>query len=69
MFEINHGGHHDHVVCVECGRVLEFYDPAIEERQRRVAEKIGFAVDSHSLYMYGTCIGMKKHGKCSKKEP
>ncbi len=69
VFEINHGGHHDHVVCVECGRVLEFYDPAIEERQRRVAEKIGFAVDSHSLYMYGTCIGMKKHGKCSKKEP
>ncbi len=69
VFEINHGGHHDHIVCVECGRVLEFYDPAIEERQRRVAEKIGFAVDSHSLYMYGTCIGMKKHGKCSKKGP
>ncbi|MHB1529051.1 MAG: ferric iron uptake transcriptional regulator [Acidiferrobacteraceae bacterium] len=67
VFEINHGGHHDHIVCVECGRVLEFYDPAIEERQRRVAEKIGFAVDSHSLYMYGTCTGMKKHGKCSKK--
>ena len=69
VFEINQGGHHDHVVCVECGRVLEFYDPTIEERQRRVAEKIGFAVDSHSLYMYGTCLGMKKHGKCSKKDP
>ncbi|MHB2040061.1 MAG: ferric iron uptake transcriptional regulator [Acidiferrobacteraceae bacterium] len=68
VFEMNHGGHHDHVVCVECGRVLEFYDPAIEERQRKVAEKIGFAVDSHSLYMYGVCVGMKKYGKCSKKD-
>lgn len=67
VFEINHGGHHDHMVCVECGKVFEFYDPAIEERQRKVAEKAGFTVDSHSLYMYGTCLGMKKTGKCSKK--
>lgn len=68
VFEINQGGHHDHIVCVECGKVFEFYDPAIEERQRRVAEKLGFNIDSHSLYMYGICQGMKKHGKCSKKE-
>ena len=68
VFEINLGGHHDHMVCVECGKVFEFYDPAIEERQRRVAEKAGFIMDSHSLHMYGVCIGMKKHGKCSKKE-
>ncbi len=68
VFEINHGGHHDHMVCVECGKVFEFYDPAIEERQRKVAEKAGFTVDSHSLYMYGTCLGMKKTGKCSKKD-
>lgn len=68
VFEINQGGHHDHIVCVECGNVFEFYDPAIEERQRRVAEKLGFNIDSHSLYMYGICQGMKKHGKCSKKE-
>ncbi|MHB1956744.1 MAG: ferric iron uptake transcriptional regulator [Sulfobacillus sp.] len=55
VFEINQGGHHDHIVCVECGKVFEFYDPAIDERQRRVAEKAGFTVDSHSLYMYGVC--------------
>lgn len=67
VFEINHGGHHDHMVCVECGKVFEFYDPTIEERQRKVAEKAGFAIDSHSLYMYGTCLGMKKNGKCSKR--
>jgi len=68
VFEINLGGHHDHMVCVECGKLFEFNDPAIEERQRRVAEKAGFIMDSHSLHMYGVCIGMKKHGKCSKKE-
>lgn len=68
VFEINQGGHHDHMVCVECGQVFEFYDPTIEERQRKVAEKIGFVVDSHSLYMYGTCTGMRKTGKCSKKD-
>ena len=68
VFEINQGGHHDHVVCVECGEVFEFYDPAIEERQRKVAENLGFDVDSHALYMYGVCLGMKRHGQCSKKE-
>ncbi|MDA8360605.1 MAG: ferric iron uptake transcriptional regulator [Gammaproteobacteria bacterium] len=68
VFEINQGSHHDHVVCVECGEVFEFYDPAIEERQRKVAESLGFDVDSHSLYMYGVCLGMKRHGHCSKKE-
>lgn len=68
VFEINLGGHHDHMVCLECGKLFEFNDPTIEERQRRVAEKAGFLMDSHSLHMYGVCIGMKKHGKCSKKE-
>ena len=67
VFEINEGSHHDHMVCMECGKVFEFYDPAIEERQRKVAEKAGFSVDDHSLYMFGVCLGMKKTGKCSKK--
>src|SRR5690554_8166441 len=39
VFEINQGGHHDHMVCMECGRVFEFFDPTIEQRQRSVAEK------------------------------
>jgi Fur family transcriptional regulator, ferric uptake regulator len=67
VFEINHGGHHDHMVCVECGKVFEFYDTAIESRQRKIAEGQGFVIDDHSLYLYGVCKGMKKHGKCSKK--
>jgi Fur family ferric uptake transcriptional regulator len=67
VFEINEGSHHDHMVCVECGKVFEFYDAAIEARQRKVAEKADFSVDEHSLYMFGTCLGMKKNGKCSKK--
>jgi Fur family ferric uptake transcriptional regulator len=67
VFEMNQGHHHDHMVCVECGKVFEFYDPAIEERQRLVAGKAGFVMEEHSLYIYGMCQGMKKNGVCSKK--
>lgn len=67
VFELNQGHHHDHMVCVECGKVFEFYDPAIEARQRKIAEKVGFIMEEHSLYIYGTCEGMKKSGVCSKK--
>lgn len=67
VFEINQGGHHDHMVCLECGEVFEFYDPAIEQRQRSIAAKASFVIEDHSLYLYGVCEGMKKRGKCSKK--
>ena len=67
VFELNQGPHHDHMVCVECGKVFEFHDPTIEDRQRKVAEKAGFVMDEHALYIYGVCEGMKKGGKCSKK--
>ncbi len=67
VFEMNPGSHHDHMVCVECGKVFEFIDPAIEERQRKVAEKAGFVVDEHSLYLYGVCEGLRRNGRCSKK--
>jgi Fur family transcriptional regulator, ferric uptake regulator len=67
VFEINQGGHHDHMVCLECGRVFEFYDSQIEKRQSSVAEKAGFVMEDHSMYLYGVCGGMKKTGKCSKK--
>lgn len=67
VFEMNQGHHHDHMVCVECGKVFEFYDSAIEERQRLVAGKADFVMDEHSLYIYGMCQGMKKNGVCSKK--
>jgi len=65
VFELNDEGHHDHLVCVECGAVFEFYDKAIEDRQRKVAEEAGFSLHDHSLYLYGVCEGMRKHGKCS----
>lgn len=68
VFELDQGHHHDHMVCVECGKVFEFYDPAIEERQRTVAEQAGFTIEGHSLYLYGMCEGMKKSGVCSKKK-
>ncbi|MDH3671616.1 MAG: ferric iron uptake transcriptional regulator [Gammaproteobacteria bacterium] len=66
VFEINHGGHHDHMVCVSCGKVFEFCDSAIEQRQRKVAENAGFMMEDHALYLYGVCEGMRSRGKCSK---
>lgn len=67
VFEVNRGGHHDHMVCIECGQVFEFYDSEIEQRQRRVATEAGFVIDDHALYLYGVCEGMRTHGVCSKK--
>lgn len=55
VFEINHGKHHDHLVCVDCGRVEEFYDPEIEERQNRIAAERGFKIHDHALYLYAAC--------------
>jgi Fur family ferric uptake transcriptional regulator len=66
VFEINHGGHHDHMVCVSCGKVFEFCDSAIEQRQRKVSENAGFIMEDHALYLYGVCEGMRSRGKCSK---
>jgi Fur family transcriptional regulator, ferric uptake regulator len=55
VFELNEGGHHDHLVCLQCGRVEEFYDPEIEQRQIKVAEERGFKVVAHALYLYTDC--------------
>lgn len=55
VFEINHGKHHDHLVCVTCGRVEEFYDAEIEKRQAAVAADKGFTIQEHALYIYGRC--------------
>jgi len=65
VFELNDESHHDHMVCVECGRVFEFFDNTIEQRQRKIAETAGFLIDDHSLYLYGVCAGMRHAGKCS----
>ena len=55
VFELNSGGHHDHVVCVKCGRVEEFYDAEIEKRQESAAAKLGFTMQDHALTIYGMC--------------
>jgi Fur family transcriptional regulator, ferric uptake regulator len=55
VFELNQGGHHDHLVCLQCGRVEEFYDAEIEQRQSEVARKRGFELRGHSLALYGDC--------------
>ena len=55
VFELNEGTHHDHLVCVDCGRVEEFFDPEIEKRQQTIAEERGFKLQEHALALYGTC--------------
>jgi Fur family transcriptional regulator, ferric uptake regulator len=55
VFELNQGGHHDHLVCLQCGRVEEFYDAEIEQRQSEVARKRGFELKGHSLALYADC--------------
>lgn len=67
VFEMDAGDHHDHMVCLECGRVFEFVDSEIEARQHQAAERAGFVLDDHALYLYGVCRGMRENGVCSKK--
>lgn len=55
VFEIEQGTHHDHLVCVRCGQVEEFVDPAIEKRQAEIAAATGFEMTDHSLTIYGIC--------------
>lgn len=56
VFELNHGDHHDHLVCMQCGRVEEFYDEQIEQRQREIAQERGYVVQDHALYIYVDCV-------------
>ncbi len=62
VFELNKGEHHDHLICTQCGKVVEFYDSEIEALQNQVAEKYGFALESHAHYLYAIC------GDCQKKQ-
>lgn len=55
VFELNSQHHHDHLVCLDCGKVIEFRDEVIEERQKAIAEKYGIKLTNHSLYLYGNC--------------
>lgn len=55
IFELNEGSHHDHLVCLDCGRVEEFFDEQIESRQQIVARERGFNIAEHALAIYGNC--------------
>ncbi len=55
VYELERGPHHDHIVCIRCGRVEEFYDKVIEERQREIAASLGFVLSDHALTLYGEC--------------
>lgn len=55
VFELNQGSHHDHIVCLQCGHVEEFFDPAIEAHQEKAAAERGFLIRDHALYIYADC--------------
>jgi Fur family transcriptional regulator, ferric uptake regulator len=59
VFEINEGTHHDHLVCLDCGRVEEFFDAEIESRQHQVASERGFRLQDHALSLYAHCTRTK----------
>ena len=59
VFELNEGAHHDHILCVKCGRVDEFVDELIEQRQKDIAAGLGYEMTDHCLYMYGICKNCK----------
>ncbi len=69
VFELNQGGHHDHLVCVQCGRVEEFYDAEIERRQEKIALDRGYAIQEHSLQIYVTCKKLNCPNKSPKPAP
>lgn len=56
VYELNEGQHHDHMVCIDCGRVEEFFDAEIERRQHAIAQAKGFQLQDHALSLYATCI-------------
>ncbi len=59
VFELNEGNHHDHLVCLQCGKVEEFFDAEIEKRQHKIAKDRGFNLHDHSLYLYADCTKVK----------
>jgi len=60
VFELAKGDHHDHILCMKCGKVDEFSDEVIEARQKEIAQKLGYELTDHSLYLYGYCAACKK---------
>ena len=55
VFELDRGKHHDHLICIKCGKIVEFVNSSIEEQQNKIAEEAGFKITDHSLIIYGEC--------------
>jgi Fur family ferric uptake transcriptional regulator len=60
VYELNEGPHHDHIVCVRCGRVDEFMDPRIEALQATIAGEAGYLITDHELHIYGVCSACRE---------
>jgi len=60
VFELSQEAHHDHILCVKCGRVDEFFDEVIEQRQQAIADDLDYEMTDHSLYIYGICSECRK---------
>ncbi|PPD47598.1 MAG: ferric iron uptake transcriptional regulator [Methylobacter sp.] len=60
VFELSTESHHDHLLCLKCGKVEEFTDEVIETRQKEIAARLGYELTDHSLYLYGICSTCKK---------
>ncbi len=60
VFELSDGDHHDHILCIKCGKVDEFSDEFIESQQKKIAERLGYDLTAHGLYLYGFCPKCKK---------
>ena len=63
VYELNEGDHHDHIVCISCGRVEEIRDPEIERHQREIAKRMNFELVDHNLALYGRCSQCQKNLK------
>ena len=60
VFELAPVEHHDHIICEDCGKVFEFSDNIIEQRQREISQQYGIKLKAHSLYLYGKCSDINK---------
>lgn len=60
VFELSDGDHHDHILCIKCGKVDEFTDDIIEVRQKEIALRLGYDLTAHGLYLYGHCPKCRK---------
>ncbi|OOF85843.1 ferric iron uptake transcriptional regulator [Rodentibacter ratti] len=68
VFELAPTEHHDHIICEDCGKVFEFSDNLIEQRQKEISEQYGIKLKAHSLYLYGKCSDIEACEEIVKKD-